>query len=133
MTTFLDSNIWIYALNQSQDIRKHQIANHLAIQTGLYLSTQVINEVCVNLIKKGKFTENQIQNLIQGFYQIHHIIELDLNILLKASVLRTKYLFSFWDSLIIASALSVNVNQLYSEDMQHGFTVEGLQIINPFL
>ena len=37
MTTFLDSNIWIYALNQSQDIRKHQIANHLAIQTGLYL------------------------------------------------------------------------------------------------
>ncbi|MEA5620625.1 PIN domain-containing protein [Cronbergia sp. UHCC 0137] len=133
MTTFLDSNIWIYALNQSQDIRKHQIANHLATQTGLYLSTQVINEVCVNLIKKGKFPENQIQNLIQGFYQIHHIIELDLNILLKSSTLRTKYLFSFWDSLIIASALSVNVNQLYSEDMQHGFTVEGLQIINPFL
>jgi predicted nucleic acid-binding protein len=25
------------------------------------------------------------------------------------------------------------VNELYSEDMQHGFTVEGLQIINPFL
>ncbi|MFM6280841.1 MAG: PIN domain-containing protein, partial [Dolichospermum sp.] len=99
----------------------------------LYLSTQVINEVCVNLIKKGNFSENQIQNLIQGFYQIHHIIEIDLNILLTASTLRTKYLFSFWDSLIIASALSVNVNQLYSEDMQHGFTVEGLQIINPFL
>jgi len=116
-------NIWIYALNQSQDIQKHQIANHLATQTGLYLSTQVINEVCVNLIKKGNFYENQI----------HHIIELDLNILLTASTLRTKYLFSFWDSLIIASALSVNVNQLYSEDMQHGFTVEGLQIINPFL
>ncbi|MFM6088122.1 MAG: PIN domain-containing protein [Dolichospermum sp.] len=133
MTTFLDSNIWIYALNQSQDIRKHQIANHLATQTGLYLSTQVINEVSVNLIKKGNFSENQIQNLIQGFYQIHHIIELDLNMLLTASTLRTKYLFSFWDSLIIASALSVNVNQLYSEDMQHGFTVEGLQIINPFL
>jgi len=131
--TFLDSNIWIYALNQSQDIRKHQIANHLATQTGLYLSTQVINEVCVNLIKKGNFSENQIQNLIQGFYQIHHIIELDLNILLTASTLRTKYLFPFWDSLIIASALSVNVNELYSEDMQHGFTVEGLQIINPFL
>ncbi|MEA5579695.1 PIN domain-containing protein, partial [Anabaena sp. UHCC 0451] len=88
MTIFLDSNIWIYALNQSQDIRKHQIANHLATQTGLYLSTQVINEVCVNLIKKGKFPENQIQNLIQGFYQIHHIIELDFNILLKASTLR---------------------------------------------
>ena len=131
--TFLDSNIWIYALNQSQDIRKHQIANHLATQTGLYLSTQVINEVCVNLIKKANFSENQVQNLIKGFAQIHNIIEIDLNILLNASILRTKYLFSFWDSVIIASALSVNIEQLYSEDMQHGLKVEGLQIINPFL
>ena len=71
--------------------------------------------------------------MIQGFYQIHNIIELDLNILLTASTLRTKYFFSFWDSLIIASALSANVNQLYSEDMQHGLIVEGLQIINPFI
>ncbi|HLO86574.1 MAG TPA: PIN domain-containing protein [Nostocaceae cyanobacterium] len=103
MKICLDSNIWIYALNQSQDIRKHQISNALATQIGLYLSTQIINEVCVNLIKKANFTENQIQNLIQGFYQIHHIIEIDINILLKASMLRSQYLFSFWDSLIVAS------------------------------
>ena len=133
MRKFVDSNIWIYALNQSQDFQKHQICNTLATETGLYLSTQVINEVCVNLIKKAKFQENQIQNLIQGFYQIHQIVEIDINILLKASTLRTQYLFSFWDSLIIASALSVNTNQLYSEDMQHGLIIEGLQIINPFL
>ncbi len=133
MRIFLDSNIWIYALNQCQDMRKHQIANVLANQTGLYLSTQVINEVSVNLIKKGKFKEDQIQNLIQGFYQIHNIIELDINILLKASQLRTKYSLSFWDSLIIASALAVNIQQLYSEDMQHGLIIESLHIINPFL
>jgi predicted nucleic acid-binding protein len=133
MRKFLDSNIWIYALNQGQDAEKHRISNILATQTELYLSTQVINEVCVNLIKKAKFQENQIQNLIQGFYQIHQIVEIDLNILLKASTLRTKYLFSFWDSLIVASAMSVNANQLYSEDMQHSLMVEELQIINPFL
>ena len=124
MTKFLDSNIWIYALNQSQDFQKHQICNTLATETGLYLSTQLINEVCVNLIKKAKFQENQIQDLIQGFYQIHQIVEIDINILLKASNLRTQNLFSFWDSLIIASALSVNTNQLYSEDMQHGLIIE---------
>jgi predicted nucleic acid-binding protein len=133
MRKFIDSNIWIYALNKSQDFEKHQIANTLATETGLYLSTQVINEVCVNLIKKANFSETQVQNLIKGFAQVHQIVEIDLNILLNASILRTKYLFSFWDSLIIASALSVNIEQLYSEDMQHGLKVEGLQIINPFL
>ena len=41
--------------------------------------------------------------------------------------------FSFWDSLIIASALEANCQQLYSEDMQHGQLIAGrLQILNPF-
>jgi predicted nucleic acid-binding protein len=133
MKKFLDSNIWIYALNQTQDPRKHQISSTLARDKGLYLSTQVINEVCVNLFKKAQFQENQIQNLIRGFYQIHYITEIDLDVLLKASTLRTKYSFSFWDSLIIASALLANVNILYSEDMQNGLKVEELQIVNPFL
>jgi predicted nucleic acid-binding protein len=60
MKFFLDSNIWIYALNQGQDIKKHQIANNIAAQSELYLSNQVINEVCINLIKKANFQEQQI-------------------------------------------------------------------------
>jgi len=39
MTTFLDSNIWIYALNQSQDIRKHQIANVFGILADFMIVT----------------------------------------------------------------------------------------------
>jgi hypothetical protein len=46
---------------------------------------------------------------------------------------RLNYNLSFWDSLIIASALSGGGNTLYSEDMQNGLIIsQQLTIINPF-
>lgn len=43
-------------------------------------------------------------------------------------------LFSFWDSLIVASAILGEASILYSEDMQVGLIIENaLQIVNPFL
>ena len=45
----------------------------------------------------------------------------------------SKYKFSYWNSLIIASALQNNCTILYSEDMQHNQLIENkLRIINPF-
>ena len=53
--------------------------------------------------------------------------------MLKASALREQHAFSFWDSLIVASALATNATVLYSEDMQDGLVVEKrLRIVNPF-
>ncbi len=50
-----------------------------------------------------------------------------------ASELREKYSLSFWDSLIVASALWAECSILYTEDMQHGLKVEEkLTVLNPF-
>jgi len=47
--------------------------------------------------------------------------------------LRLKYKFSYWDSLIIASALESGCGILYTEDMQDGQVIEDrLRIVNPF-
>lgn len=43
------------------------------------------------------------------------------------------YRFSYWDSLIVSSALTEGATLIYSEDMQNGLKVENqLRIINPF-
>ncbi|MGB5596129.1 MAG: putative toxin-antitoxin system toxin component, PIN family [Crocosphaera sp.] len=134
---FIDSNIWLYALLSSEgqeDQRKAILASNIIQTQKNVVSTQVINEVSVNLIKKNAIKEEQLSNLIQSFYQKYKVVEFNLNILLEASKLRQKYRVSFWDSLIIASALSGQANYLYSEDMQHGLIVaQKLEIINPFL
>jgi predicted nucleic acid-binding protein len=132
-TYFLDSNIWIYALGKHQDPRKQAIAAGLVDAPGVIISTQVINEVSVNLIKKSAFTENQIHELIDSFYQGCQVIEFDRALLALASDLRTQYLISYWDSLIIASALTSGTSTIYTEDMQNGLIInQQLQIINPF-
>lgn len=41
--------------------------------------------------------------------------------------------YSFYDSLIVAAALSMGASRLLSEDLQHGRHIDGLLIENPFL
>lgn len=130
---FLDSNVWIYAIAHNQDINKHNIACHLINAEGVIISTQVINEVCLNLIKKSSFSEQQIMKLIESFYEGCYIITFNRDIFVNSSRLRSRYNFSFWDSLIVACALAGGASILYSEDMQDGLVVDGqLEILNPF-
>lgn len=130
---FIDSNVWIYALTIDQNYsNNHDIARSLIERTGVVVSTQVINEVCVNLLKKFLFNEDQIKDLVFSFYQRYRVVTFNREVLLEASSLRGQYSFSFWDSLIVASALYAGVNTLYSEDMQDGLVVsERLKIVNP--
>jgi predicted nucleic acid-binding protein len=51
----------------------------------------------------------------------------------EALRISARYQYSFFDSLIIASALSAQCLRLLSEGLQHGQNIEGLEIINPFL
>ena len=45
-----------------------------------------------------------------------------------------EYHFSWWDSLIVATALRADCSTFLSEDMQNGFVVDGrLTIVNPFV
>ncbi|MFZ1344751.1 hypothetical protein [Thiothrix eikelboomii] len=51
----------------------------------------------------------------------------------QALVLGERYGYSYFDSLMLASALEQGCSILYSEDMQHGQILEGgLRIIDPF-
>ena len=54
--------------------------------------------------------------------------------ILSAISIAEKYKYSFYDSLIIASAIETNCKTLYSENMQHNQMIDKkLQIVNPFL
>lgn len=92
-----------------------------------------MNEVCSVLTRKAKSSEPQIKQIIESFYDRCAVIELNADTLFNASDLRDRYGFSFWDGLIVASALSTNAEIFYSEDMQDGLIVDRqLAIVNPF-
>ncbi|MUG93464.1 PIN domain-containing protein [Scytonema sp. UIC 10036] len=136
---FVDSNVWLYwladdmKLSTEERLRKRHLAVEVIKNENLVISTQVLNEVCANLIKKAGFGEDYIHQVVQEFYDSCDVIVFNYDILIQASELRGRYNFSFWDSLIVSSALYAKAVILYSEDMQDGIVVSGqLEIVNPF-
>lgn len=136
---FIDSNIWLYRLladqdpDPQEDARKRRIAITLTESEGIVVSTQIINEVCSVLIRRSALNESQILDLIEDFETHCTVIKLTISTLKQASNLRNQYNFSFWDSLIISTALSGGASILYSEDMQDSLVVANqLEIVNPF-
>ena len=131
---FVDTNVWLYAFVQAQDKAKNEKAKLIVQNTPAILaSTQVINEVCVNLLKTLHLSETKIRDIICAFYGRYRIVELDQAVLRTASEFRSRYQLSFWDSMIAASAVVGGASVLYTEDMHDGLVIEQqLRIENPF-
>jgi predicted nucleic acid-binding protein len=135
--SFIDSNIWLYRFiinpRDANAIPKQKIATTITNYQNSLISTQVVNEVCSNLIRKAGFNNTQIQLLLEELAQGCEILPVSLETLQSAVKLRDRYSLSFWDSLIVASAVLGDAKILYSEDMQDGLIFENiLQIVNPF-
>jgi predicted nucleic acid-binding protein len=130
---FVDSNIWLYALVAGDDPTKTQLAREV-VQRGCRLSTQVVNEICVNLLRKAGRSENEIAELVRCLHRQHAVSVVDEEVMLRAVDLRRAYSLSYWDSLIVSAALLSGATRLLTEDLQDGLLIEGqLQVINPLL
>lgn len=92
----------------------------------------MIQEVCANLIKKEKADLQKLRTILQGFKD-YTIIPISLDLVRQALDLIERNQVSYWDSLIISTALAGNATILYSEDMHDGLVIENrLTIRNPF-
>lgn len=129
--TFIDSNIVLYALGT--ETLKQQAAWRVLFQFPL-ISVQVLNECSNVLIKKRKIDKSLVRSTLQDILKFVSVEAIGLPVVETAWILLDRYRFSYFDSLILASALTAHCQILYSEDLQHGQVIDGrLTIINPFL
>lgn len=97
------------------------------------MSTQVVNEVCINLMRKANKDNAFIKQFLNDFIATYTVMDQTKEDVLQAAGIREDYHFSYWDSLIVSCALRSNCKVLYTEDMQHGLKVyQQLKICNPF-
>lgn len=129
---FIDSNILIYSI--SNEFGKSQIARNVLLDNNIIISTQVLNEFCNVILRKKLMTPKQVGLAISAFVNDFTIIDIDSDLIIDALTIKNRHQYSYWDSLIIATALKSNVDILYSEDMHHNHVIDNkLTIINPFL
>ncbi|MEI8204383.1 MAG: PIN domain-containing protein [Bacteroidota bacterium] len=132
---FLDSNVCIYLF--AKDAKKAEIAFTLMDKSPI-ISTQVIAEATNVFIKKLKFSKQTAFSSSMFIMNQAAIVNVITPITIQnAFAISLKNDFSFFDSLIIASALDSNCDILYSEDLQHqqkiSFEKKHITIINPFI
>ncbi|MGB5770144.1 MAG: PIN domain-containing protein [Crocosphaera sp.] len=138
---FFDTNIFIYSVLEAENERdkaKNEIALSLIEQENreIIISNQVLNEVSNILLKKSNFTKNKIIEILQWMLDTLTLVHFSPNITLNAVDIVERYQFSFYDSLIISSAIAADCDYLITEDLQENqiitYQSRQLKVINPF-
>ncbi|MBF0502622.1 MAG: PIN domain-containing protein [Candidatus Riflebacteria bacterium] len=129
---FIDTNLLVYFYSTDS---KSAIVEGLirANFDEICLSTQVLNELYCVLTRKKLKTKEEAQAIINDLIENYKIYCLDERGIKRGIELNIQYQLSYWDSLILASAIEAGCTKLYSEDLQHNQVIQnGLTIINPF-
>lgn len=126
----LDTNVLVYSI---ADHAKQEIALSL-VAIPFVVSVQALNELVNVLHRKNAWPIERIVPVIEKYrYLATAVLPLTERTNSRALNLLSRYNFSVYDSLMVAAALEHGCETLYSEDMQHGLTVDStLTIINPF-
>ena len=130
--TFVDTNVLIYAFT-SDEPEKQESALKALDGCLPVVSTQVIREFSNILLRKSNMAPQDVKGLVIEIIDIADILNEEPGYIFDAIDLHNRYGYSFYDSLIIAAALSSKCQALLSEDMQSGQVIDStLKILNPF-
>ena len=130
MTAFIDTNVLICAHGAGA---KSETARQVVLAGGV-ISVQVLNEFAAVLRRKFRLEWAVIADALADVRTaLGPVRSIDVEIHLHAVALARSHGFSFYDALIVASALDAGCDTLLTEDLQTGRCVDGLGIVNPFV
>ncbi|MDR3283769.1 MAG: PIN domain-containing protein [Treponema sp.] len=129
---FFDTNLIVYAYSDDDLYKKRRT---ISVMNDSYcvVSTQVLNEFCNVCIKKQHKTETEIVLSIGEIQATCDLFIVDADTVAHALEIHSRYHFSYYDCLIVASALESGCDYLFTEDLQDGQVIDGLTIRNIFM
>jgi len=135
---FLDTNIFVYCFDDNNTEKKVRALSLIgeALQSGKgIISWQVVQEFLNVSTKKfisplkALDAKSYLQKVLFPLWAVFP----NLNIYQNTIEIQEKTGYSFYDSMIVASALSQDCSILYSEDLHNGMKIDDLQVVNPFV
>jgi predicted nucleic acid-binding protein len=134
---FVDTNILVYAHDRSAGMkyqRANELLEHLWMTGEGVVSTQVLQELCVNLRRKARspFSLSEMRSLVLNYLSWHVVVN-GQESTLRALEIEQRHKISFWDALILQAAEKGGASIVYSEDLSDGQKYGSVQVINPLL
>lgn len=137
MTTFMDTNVLVYARQADETVKQPVAAGwlaHLWDSNEGRVSAQVLNEYYVTVTRKldppvtVADARADVADLA-GWQPVG----IDSDLVAAAWDIEDRYGFHFWDALVVAAAQAAGCDTLLTEDLQDGQDLDGVVVVNPFL
>ncbi len=131
---FLDTNVLVYAddadAGAKREVARRIIEDMLTSRRGV-LSTQVLQEYFVVASRKLGLDAAHVQLTLE-LHARQEVVVVGVPLIVQAVELHRLHRLSFWDALIIRAAASAGCEMLFTEDLNHGATIAGVRVHNPF-
>ncbi len=133
---FVDTNVLIYAHDLSageKHLRAQDLVRRLWQSQEGCLSIQVLQEFYVNVTQKvARPLSRDTASQIIADLSVWHLHVPHVKDVLDAIRLQGRYDISFWDAMIVASAIQLGCQTIWSEDLNSGQTYDQVTVANPF-
>jgi predicted nucleic acid-binding protein len=132
---FLDTNILLYSISRDpNETAKREKAIALLERDNCTLSVQVLQEFYVQATRPTRTAPlpHDIAAGLMRAWERFRVQETDVALVHAALEVKARYGFSYWDAAIIAAAIALGCETLFTEDLSHGQVVEGVRVLDPF-
>lgn len=132
---FFDTNILVY-MHDAREPLKAAVARELFKKCAgageFVVSTQVLQELWATAERKFSKLAPAVKELISDLVLLN-VALIQPQDILNAIHWQTQWKIAFWDALILVSAKRAGASIVYSEDLTHGRSYNGVKVMNPFL
>jgi predicted nucleic acid-binding protein len=135
MIVSFDTNIFLYAIAPSSELRRDRARDVLArgMRGGLaVLLLQTPAEFSSVAIRKAKISVDEVKVAVDAWRAVLPVQGADIDDLAAALDAVKAHRLAFWDAMLWAAARRSGVRHLLTEDLQDGFELDGVRFINPF-
>lgn len=134
MRVALDTNVLVYAAGVNGPQRKNatiRLLRKLSAENTV-LPAQTLGELYDVLVRKGGQSRAEAQGTVLAWIDAFPVVETSSAVVAAATGLAIDHRIGIWDAVILAASARAGCRLLLSEDLQDGFTWNGLTVTNPF-
>jgi predicted nucleic acid-binding protein len=135
MRSFFDTNVLVYTDDRGSPAKQRAALDlfeeHFKAGSGV-ISLQVLQEYFVAATRKLRVDAAIAREKVELFAALDTVVP-GLDDLLAAIDLHRLHQISPWDALVVRAAQRAGCAILYSEDLQHDRSFDGVRVVNPFV
>lgn len=130
----LDTNILVYAVDRDAG-QRHESAKALigmAAHHDCVLTTQALAEFYYATTRKGLLEQGSAGKFVRDWLEVFSVTSADERTLVDAMEVVHAHGLSFWDAMLWSAAKQAGCAAIFTEDLNDGQRIGGVEIINPF-